>query len=443
MKRPVVEDFYALRVGAMWRYFIREHFSFWMICLYLFFEYFRPQAIYPAIDIFPWTQTVIIMAFVGALFDRSVKWVSSPVNIWLVLFAAVIYISSVNAYFPEVSKEYYIDFYGWFVIYFLIINIVNTKERFYIFLAVFLLCAAKIALGTSLSWASRGFSFTGWGLMGPRGYFQNSGELAILMLTLFPVAFFMYQAMRKRPQVRLWEKGVLFLFWTAPIITILGASSRGGQIGLVVVLALMFRKSVFRLKPLIGLGILVLGMAFLLPDEQKERFTEAGEDRTSQQRILYLENGWDMIKQYPILGVGYYNFSRYFTMYYEDDILLNSETAELPHNIFIQVGTDAGFLGLTLFFALILTGLWIAFRPRSAETDDTMFSALAAGLGYGLIGFVVSGQFVTVAYYPFLWIGLAFIVALSNVTQAATAEKRKIRHALPMHRDIGSRKLWT
>ncbi|MGQ9424688.1 O-antigen ligase family protein [Gilvimarinus sp. F26214L] len=423
-----IGDFYAFRAWTMLGHFFRDHFSFWMICLYLFFEYFRPQAIYPVIDVAPWAQIFIIAALVGALFDRSVTWVSHRLNFWMVLFAGIIYLSSVFAYFPEVSREYYIDFYGWFVIYFLIINIVNTKERFYIFLMIFLFCAAKIALGTSLSWASRGFSFTDWGLMGPRGYFQNSGELAILMLTLFPVAFYLFLEMRKKEQVRWWEKGLLFAFFAAPLLTILGASSRGAQIALAVTLVLMYRRNIFRIKPMIAVAVLLVASVFLLPEEQKERFTQIGEDRTSQQRMLYLENGWEMMKEYPVLGVGYFNFPPYFAMHYPEDIITVNEQAELAHNIFIQVGTDAGFVGLAVFMMLILTGIRTAFRLRSEPGVDSVLSGTAAGLGYGIIGFVIAGQFVTVAYYPFLWIGLSFIVALNNVAirHEVTEPNRKV-----------------
>jgi hypothetical protein len=42
---------------------------------------------------------------------------------------------------------------------------------------------------------------------------------------------------------------------------------------------------------------------------------------------------------------------------------------------------------------------------------------IAAGLGYGVLGFFIAGQFVTVSYYPFLWIHLAFICALSNTVK--------------------------
>lgn len=417
MKRtPTIDDFYAFRVAPMFRYFFRTHFSFWMICLYLFFEYFRPQAIYPVIDVFPWARSCIMLAFLGALIDPSVKWVSSPLNKWIIGFGIVIFISIQLAVFPELSKEHYIDFYSWAVIYFLIINIVNSRERFYIFLMILLFCSAKIAIGTALTWAARGFSFTGWGLMGPRGYFQNSGELAILMLTLFPLAFYFYQAVRNKP-LTWWERGLIVVFFVAPIMTILGASSRGSQLALVGILALMYRKHVFRIKPMVAVALLLVASFYLLPEEQKERFSRMGDDRTSQQRMLYLERGWEMMKKYPVFGVGYFNFPPYFSLHYPEDIITYNEQAELAHNIFIQVGTDAGFVGLGLFFGIIGCSLRLAFFVRPRREEDEFFRYVGTGLGYGIIGFVVAGQFVTVAYYPFLWIGAAFIVALSNVVE--------------------------
>ncbi|MCW8193282.1 hypothetical protein F6455_00590 [Proteobacteria bacterium 005FR1] len=430
-KEITVEDFYAFRVGPMWSHFIRDNFSFWMICLYLFFEYFRPQAIYPAIDVLPWAQTFVILAFVGAFFDRSARWVSSPVNKWMVFFAIIIYLSSLFAYFPAVSREHYIDFYSWFVIYFLIVAIVNTRKRLYIFLMVFLFCSAKIAIGTSLSWASRGFSFTDWGLMGPRGYFQNSGELAILMLTLFPLAFYLFVELRKKG-IRWWEKLLLLAFCAAPILTILGASSRGAQLALIGTLALMFRKQIFRVKPLIGVAALVVVGFFLLPEEQKQRFATVGEDRTSQQRLLYLENGWEMMKEYPVLGVGFFNFPDYYSMHYPEDIITVNERAELSHNIFIQVGTDAGFVGLAIFILLIISGLRVAFRPGKDEQRDEVFAGIGRGLGFGIVGFTIAGQFVTVAYYPFLWIGLALIVSLSNACRVKEPARARMPAATRM-----------
>ena len=414
MSNETVENFYAFRVAPMWRYFKKQHFSFWMICGYLFFEFVKPQALYPQIDVLPWAQLLLMGAMVGAFVDPTVKWVSSAANVYIILFLITILISIATATYPEFSHQNFMLFFSWFVIYFLVINIVNTPERFYLFLLIYLLAAGKIALGTSKTWVLRGFSFTGWGLMGPKGYFQNSGELAILMLMLFPLAFYMYQYLKEKAVW--WEKLLLIAFWICPILTILGASSRGAQVALVVQLIVMFRKSLFRIKPLIGVIILTLSIIYLLPQEQKDRFSSAGDDRTSEQRLLYWKHGWEMMKDHPFTGVGYFNFIPYYEAFYSYDMLY--ARAQLPHNIFIQVGTDAGFIALFLFFLLIFYCLYLAVKISHSEKSVPYEKAIAAGLGFGLVGFVTAGQFVTVTYYPFFWVHLAFLVSLGNIKRS-------------------------
>ena len=87
------EDFYVFKFGVMWRYFKKQHLSFWMICGYLFVEFVRPQSLFPAIDILPWAQLLLLGACIGAFTDPTVKWVSSPANKWIILFQLFIIIS--------------------------------------------------------------------------------------------------------------------------------------------------------------------------------------------------------------------------------------------------------------------------------------------------------------------------------------------------------------
>lgn len=410
-KLPELQDFYFIRIKPMWGYAKQAHFSFWMISFYLFFEYSRPQAIFPAIDFLPWAQLFLMGALAGAFFDKTVKWVSHPVNFLMIALGILIFIASHTAYFPKFSQRFYIDFYSWFVIYFLIINIVNTRERFYIFFLVFLFSAAKISVGTSINWALRGFAFTSWGLTGPRGYFQNSGELSILMLTLFPVAFKLFIYLKDR--VTKFEKFLLLSFWITPVLTILGASSRGSQLALAVQLAFLFRKNIFRIKPLVMTAALFALLYHLLPDEQMERFRNMGEDQTSEQRLLYWKNGIEMINDHPFTGVGYFNFIPYYERHFPQDMLYDD--AELPHNIIIQIGTDAGYPAIIVYLLLLISPLVIA-RAAIKENKDPLLNVLLVGISYGLLGFTVAGQFVSVVYYPFLWLGLAFLVAGRNVS---------------------------
>jgi putative inorganic carbon (HCO3(-)) transporter len=419
-----VDDFYVFKVKSMWAYFKGQHFSFWMICAYLFFEFVRPQALFPVISVIPWAQLFLVGALLGALTDSSVKHVPTAANIYVALFLLLILISIPLAFRPEISMLFLMEFVSWVVVFFLITRIVNTKERFYIFLLIYLLAAGKIAIGTAKSWAGRGFSFADWGLMGPVGYFQNSGELAILMLMLFPLAFYLYQLLKYK--IAWWERLLLLAFWVCPLLTILGASSRGAQVALAFQLTIMFRKSIFRFKALLGISILVAGLFFLLPEEQKQRFSSAGEDRTSQQRLLYWENGWDMMLDHPLTGVGFFNFISYFEAYYPEDMLYR--TAQLPHNIFIQVGTDAGFIALFIFLLIILYCLRIPIKIYKDTRSDGPMKAIALGLCYGVLGYVIAGQFVTVAYYPFLWIHLAFVVCLNDLRNEKINPKTILLH---------------
>lgn len=414
-KQYTISDFYFFKIGPLWHNFKSQHFSFWMICFYLIFEFVRPQSIFPAIDVLPWAQLFLAGALLGSFIDPSVKHVKSAANIYVTLFSILIIISIYTAFYPEVSKKYFMFFFGWVVIYFLVTRIVNTKERLYIFLLIYIFAAGKIALGTTRVWAFRGFSFTSWGLTGPQGFFQNSGELSILMLMLFPLAFYLYQHLKDR--VSKLERWLLMAFWICPILTVLGASSRGAQLALFIQMIVMFRKSVFRIKPLIGIIVLAVGLIYLLPEEQKERFSESGGDKTSQQRILYWENGWEMIKNYPLTGVGYFNFIPYFNKHYPEDSLYG-KGAELPHNIFIQVGTDAGIPALLFFALIIYYCLSVSYRMVKSLSPLDITRSIAAGLGIGVFGYVLAGQFVTVAYYPFLWVHLAFLVCLKEVTKS-------------------------
>jgi putative inorganic carbon (hco3(-)) transporter len=418
-QQPNAESFFFLKVRLIFNFIRTQHFSFWMICFYLFFEYSRPQSIFPVIAFLPWTKLFIIGALIGAFFDGSVKWVSSSANILLIIFAIVIFLSSLFAFYPEISKENYINFYNWFIIYFLIITIVNTRERFYIFQIVFILSSLKIAMGTSFVWAKRGFSFTTWGLQGPPGFFCNSGELTILMLTLFPLGFFLLTY--KKSHVNLFEKILLTCCVCCPILTILGGSSRGSQIALAATWIVILRKKIFKFKYIILIIALVFAWNKLLPAEQKLRFSNMGKDVTSIQRKLYWKHGREMIAEHPILGVGFFNFAYYYRNHYSYDLLVKS--AQLPHNIFIQVGTDAGFMGLIPFSLLLLYALItpIVYCRRYDRNNDDLIVLCMVGAGYGIFGFIIAGQFVTVTYYPFLWIGLSFIVAAKNILKKENA----------------------
>lgn len=419
----------SLNLPSLWAGFWRDHFSFWMICGYLFVEYVRPQSIVPEIDVLPWGKLFLALAVVGAFLDRSVRWVSDPLNTLISLFLIGIIFSISVANYPADASKHFVDFFSWYVIYFVCINIVHSPRRFVVFLFIFLLASFKISSGLATVFASRGFAFTTWGLSGPPGFFENSGELAIQMLVYWPIAYYLVVSWGKH--LSWWKRILLWSMPVTAIVTIIGASSRGGQLALAVQLVFMLAIGKVRLSRIaIVLGLLYAGY-LAIPEEGIDRFENVGSDTTSQQRLNYWARGLEMIREYPWLGVGYFNFEHYFQDFYAYDLLYAK--AQMPHNIFIQIGTDGGLVLFSVYIALILQAFRTTARTRMAlargVSTKTFDAGLTRGFDVGFVGFLVAGQFVTVAYYPFMWIHLVFVVCLKNIV---TKDLQAPRSQMPL-----------
>ena len=415
-----MDKLYTLNPRALWSQFRKEHFAFWMICLYLIMEYVRPQSIYPGLDFLPWEKVFLGLAALALPMDPHRCRVRDPTNVWMTVFLFVIIAASTFATFPSISWSHWFDFFGWYVIYFLIITIVTTGERYFIFLVIFLLANFKLSLFGARIWISRGFGFTDWGIQGPPGYFENSADLSTEMLIFAPIAFEL--ALFVKPYVKRVTYWLLMLGAATGAMTVLGASSRGSQLGLVAQSAWVAIQRKLNLKVLVGIALVAWIGYGLLPVEQKARFASAGADSTSIQRLHYWKAGLKMIENHPVLGVGYFNFAAVYAADHSNP-LWHGTTSQLPHNIFIQMGTDAGLIGLGIYLMLIYRNLKGARDIRRACEANPEAPAFAASVAKGLVlatwGFVIAGQFNTVGYYPFLWINLALTVSLTNVVRRA------------------------
>ena len=418
-----MNELYTLSPKALWTQFKKEHFAFWMICLYLIIQYFEPQQIYHHLDFIPWDKVAIGLAIVSLPMDPCRRRVRDSTNVWMTLFLAVILLSSALAIYPSISWKHWFDFFGWYAIYFLIINIVTTADRYFIFLIIYLLANVKLAFFGARTWISRGFGFVSWGIEGPQGFFQNSADLSTEMLMFAPIALEL--ALFVRPYAKRIAYWVLMAGSGAAAMTVLGASSRGAQLALAAQGAWIALQRKLKLRVVLALAASVAIAYQFLPDAEKARFLTAGTDQTSVQRLDYWRAGLTMIAQHPVFGVGLFNFAPLYAE--RDPNHLFFGKAQLPHNIFIQIGTDAGLLGLGIFLVLIYRSFKLAreIRRTCALSDDAPEFApgVARGLAIAALGFVVAGQFNTVSYYPFLWINLAFIVSLANIVRNATSQK--------------------
>ncbi|MDH5764692.1 MAG: O-antigen ligase family protein [Gammaproteobacteria bacterium] len=436
MKQAVdIKDLYALKVGALWSALRAEHLSLWMLCMYFFFEYVRPQSIYPELDILPWAQLFLIASILAAFSDRSVHWVGNGQNKLMILFAMIIIMSGLFAFKRSASLDYWSVFAGWLIVYFLVISIVNTETRLILFLLAYCLFSLKMAQHGAVSWAMRGFSFASYGLVGAPGWFSNSGEYAIQMIIYGSLSVSMVVALKQY-----WgpvKKWLLYLAAAMGYMSVMGASSRGSQIGLAVIGIWMLLKMKNGFKGLIVIIILATALYYLLPDEQMERFAEMGDDKNSLQRLAYWQYAiHEIIPKYPVLGIGYHNWIYYLAFKVPEGMGPLQKVQE-SHNIYIQATSELGFIGLFGFLWLIVYAFINNARTRrcAKELKNTLIYYLTFGLDAGLIGYLVAGSFVTVLYYPFFWIQVAMIVMLNNIANTMLV---RINHKIDRDPETGA-----
>lgn len=410
-----IEDLYAVKIKSLWQAVKQEPLSFWTITAYFFFEYVRPQGIFPAIAFIPWAQICLLAAIFGAVTDRTVKWMPCVENKHLLVFLSIVLLSAALAFKPHIAWETISIIINWVLIYFLVITIVNTEKRFYLFLFAYFIFNFKMSQHGFVAWASRGFSFTQWGLVGPQGWFNNSGEYAIQM-QIFACVSTAYVLALNDKWSRL-KKWFLYLMPFTAIMTVLGASSRGSQLGLLAIGLLLMVRLKAGFKIFIGLAIFMLLAYSIMPEEQIQRFSNMGDDSTSLTRFAYWAYGWEVIKDNLFLGVGYDNWLEYARFTMPDGIY--DGRIQLPHNIYIEIAAESGLLGFFGFLLLLIYALVINGRTRkmALELNHKLFYFLTYGFSMGLVGYLVAGTFVTVFYYPFFWVQIAFIVALHNVTK--------------------------
>lgn len=416
-----MDRLYSLDIKFLFRSFREEGWSFIFISSYLFFEYVRPQTIYPQIDVIPWVQIIIILTLITALvkgeFGRSVRNINNKL---IVIYGIVVLLSSATSEFPAVSFMKLRTFFDWFLIYFLITKIVNNERRFIIFFISFLFYSFKMSQHGFLSWVQRGFAFENWGVTGAPGWFQNSGEVGIQMCIFVPLAIAFISGEKKNVS-NVWLVFLLLMPLTG-LGTAIGSSSRGALVGLGAA-GLWFILG-RNLKQFILYGIIVSLVAtvvyFSIPEESLQRFRSSGSDNTSKVRIERWNHGIEAMNQFPILGVGFEAWSEYYPKHFD----IKEEGTLLVHNIFVQCGSELGYAGLTVFVLMILTCFYNTRQVHklSMEQDDQFFSHLSFGFNSALVGFLASGFFVTVLYYPYFWIHCA----LTNCLRTAAEKKFKV-----------------
>jgi len=264
--------------------------------------------------------------------------------------------------------------------------------------------------------------------------YYDANEFALLVVVTLP--FGVYGLWRERGRL---ARVALTAGIIVGFIVFVACGSRGGMLAMGA--ALCYALLRFQTMPLnwrvTAIVVAVTAFGVMASEQFWNRLdsvveTEDDYNITSPTgRLQVWKRGVGYMIDRPILGVGAGNFptaegtlSRYAASLRERNMGAKWSAA---HNSFVQVGAELGVPGLVFFLLAIgraCASLWRAQRAsRAAPSEDRDLAALASATMSGLVGFLVGGSFLSLAYSDMLFALLALATAISVVARARQRER--------------------
>lgn len=392
---------------------------------------------------------VTVVAF--ALSIEPKRWPGGKLAMSFVFFMGWTTLAVLMAPDPATSLEFYLDFVVKMALHMIIVLVlINSEHRLISLVWVFALSLGYHSVKIALVTIKSGFVIGQLNGFGPADtMIEDRNHFALAMLMLAPLLYFLWKHAQQKIMRYAAGLGMATCF-----IAVIGSFSRGGLITMAAMVGFLWTKT--QNKIVTG-GIMAI-MAFIglsfAPQEYKDRISTifaqgqqetVFDDRTKIDssfcgRLATWSYGWDMTVASPLVGHGLRSIQN-------EDIARNYMQYENPctedieykpraaHNIYVEIMTDSGFVGLGLFVG-ILIGTWIAcgrIAWRCGKHPDLLWARdLAQMIQVSLTGYAIGGTLLSFAYYSGYYILICMVIILSRLVDERIGQKPRRRQ---FHKD--------
>ncbi len=355
---------------------------------YVTIAYVRPHewAYMPSAPI---SMAVAVATLIGyAVFELTRRAPQLISNSLMMLLWAQVSLATFFAHSPALAQGKWIEFSKTILIALLMTAMVDSEKR-----ARWLLLGTVAAIGFLAFRSNIGILLAGGQtrIFGPGGAFEDNNDYALLLNVAAPIAFYVARA-----ESNTWLRRICYALSVMMMITVLFSLSRGGFLGLCVVLLGLALKSKYKVTGILAV-VLAGSITFaLLPNRVVERVgtirTATETDQSAQMRFDAWRVSLQIIADYPALGVGPRNMLELYNRYQQTD------NVRVSHNSFLQIAVDAGLPALLIFLCLIALSFWRLRRARQVlktRSPNSRLIAYSHGLEVALMGYVVSANFLS------------------------------------------------
>jgi len=309
-----------------------------------------------------------------------------------------------------------------------------------------IIIAACLAVGTGAVIETGKFILSGGAhhVNGPRSWGDENITATLILLTM-PLILYL----RNFSAHPLFRAGVMSVFMTCAL-GVIGTFSRGGFIGLVVLLATLFLTARRRIAAFIAIGMIALIGYTLAPDSWFDRIqstTEAKQDASFMGRVIQWKVLTLMALDHPLTGAGILSqFYRPNWDYYSGQLSYRLTFVDTPepttpyasHSIYFQVLGETGFPGLLLFllvFGMAFQQAGVIRRNARDHPDQLWMADLAGAIRLGLLVYLITGAALPIPYFEAPYVLIASVSALRwiqrNPDKASASRTRTVSRRRP------------
>lgn len=339
----------------------------WIVALWTALLIIRPWE-----SIFPWLAAVriervyAVFAVIALFLSGQFRILWSMQTAGVILWFVALTISSMFAFDTSLSWDKLYVYITVFVFYFALVSAIRTEYQL-LFIVTCYVLTVGLFLGKSqwefLLHGGGGFEMGVSRLKGANQTYAHPNGVAGIAVTSLPFWLYLWQSRHEFTQSWpvLWRQafapalGLYFLVATSSIIM---TNSRTGMMAFVVflVLVVMSSRNVSRILASLAGGLVLLAVIWLLmPEKNRHRLetlwapTEADVSAvtSAEGRKRGFENGVEMLRRFPMTGVGIQNFQLYRMSYLDGD-------KHVAHNTYGAVLGETGLLGSAAFVFLIV-----------------------------------------------------------------------------------------
>ena len=324
---------------------------------------------------FPYTTAIkeicfyssVVMILILACFRKLDFSFRSPLTIPFLLFALWAFIGLFFALDKENSiHDYQMHLLKYMVFYYILINYFHSRERLFYLSGIIIVSATLFSIGEIVYF---------YGILGhtlSTKLVTGLPEVAVnwVVIIALPAAIFSLHNIIAENRLHVKAVSVICLFSTFVICILTQARSVVLAL-LLSVIILCFKNKKFLIVCL-GIVLILIAMTSI-----KDRFTEP--DRTSVLRLGTYCITYEIIKDHPIMGIGFgmetYGNGKFINLEayqkripekYRGNILAD------PHSMLSSIAVRTGLIGLALFLYILFVPFWISWSCIRQGKDDFM-----------------------------------------------------------------------